>query len=93
MDCLENVLQLSKELNKLINFHTAWNHETNDFLMISQEVKVNQFAWICLILEEKFWDNPLFIAVAATLTVNINCQHNCKFIFTIKDHIYFNGHI
>ena len=49
---------------KRINFNYPWNHQkTVVFLMISEEIEVNLFAQICLILEAQFGDDPLRKAV------------------------------
>ena len=51
-------------LCQLINICSPWNHQkTIDFLMISRRIEVHWFAWIRLILEDKFGDNPLFLII------------------------------
>ena len=51
-------------LCQLINICSPWNHQkTIDFLMISRRIEVYWFAWIRLILEDKFGDNPLFLII------------------------------
>ena len=62
------------------------NHQkTYDFLMISEGTEVNQFNYICLILEVKFGRDPLFQIQAHTH------EPTLQFYFKTLTHIYILG--
>ena len=49
-------------LSEFIKFYSRWNYlKTYGFLMILGGIKVNWLTQICLILEVKLGDDPLFI--------------------------------
>ena len=56
------ILLFSSFKSKSINLYSPWNDKKSyDFLMIPGGIEVNQFTEICLILEDKFWDDPYLI--------------------------------